>query len=470
MLDVRRATLTEAATAIAAGAVSSVELTRECLERAHRLNRDINCFVRIEDEAALREAASADRARAAGRMLGALHGVPLALKDMFYTPEREISGGSRVRKGFRAGTEATVVGRLAAAGAVNLGALSMTEFALGPTGHNAHYGACRNPWNPAHIAGGSSSGAGAALAARIAFGTLGSDTGGSIRGPASANGVLGLKPTYGRVSRAGAMPLSWSVDHVGPFGRTARDLARLLGIVAGHDPRDPSSSRRAVPDYEARLGEGIRGLRIGIPRNYYFEAVDADVQNVLDAALAVLAALGAELVAIEVPAPEHLTELSRAIMYSEAAALHGHWLRTRPADYSPQVRARAATGIAIPAASYLEALQLRAPLLRRFVDGVYAACDVMATPALSLAVPTIASTDVGASPAMWQTIARLVRCFAPFNFLGVPALSVPIGFTAGGLPAGLQLVGRPFAEGTLLQVAAAYQGATDWHERLPAIS
>ena len=470
MLDPRRATLVEAAAAIARGDVSSVELTRACLERAHRLNAELNCFIRIEDEAALGEAARADAARAAGRPLGVLHGVPLALKDMFYTPARETSGGSRVRQGFRASTESTVGARLAAAGAVNLGALHMTEFALGPTGHNAFYGACRNPWNTAHIAGGSSSGAGAALAARIAFGTLGSDTGGSIRGPASANGVLGLKPTYARVSRAGAMPLSWSVDHVGPLARTARDLARLLGVVAGHDARDASSSRRAVPGYEAQLEAGVNGLRIGIARNFYFDSVDEGVRAALETALDVLVRLGAKRVDVSVPAPEHLTELGRVIMYSEAAALHGRWLRTRPLDYSAQVRARAATGIAIPAAAYLEALQLRAPLLRRFVTEVFGACEVLATPALTLPVPTIAATDVGATPEMWQTIARLVRCFAPFNFLGVPALSLPVGFTAGDLPVGLQLVARPFAESTLLAVAHGYQGATDWHERLPTIS
>ena len=467
MLDPRRATLLDAAAAIASGAISSLELTRACLKRAHRLNAELNCFVRIDDELAEREALAADAERAAGRTLGRLHGVPLALKDMFYAPDRATSGGSRIRAGFRGGVEATVVSRLRAAGAVNLGALAMTEFAFGPTGHNAFYGECRNPWNTAYIAGGSSSGAGSALAARIMFGALGSDTGGSIRGPSSVNGVVGLKPTYGRVSRAGAMPLSWSIDHIGPMARTAADLARLLGVRAGHDPTDASSSRRAVPDYEAALAADARGLRIGIPSNFFFEGVDGGVQDVLDAALARFGSLGARLVEVAVPAPEHLTELGRAIMYSEAAALHGHWLRTRPDDYSPQVRARAATGLAIPAASYVEALQLRAPMLRAFVTDVFGACDVLATPTLAVPVPTLASTDVGGSAAMWQTIAALVRCVAPFNFLGLPALSLPAGFTAGGLPVGLQLVARPFAEATLITAAAGYQAATDWHLRLP---
>ena len=469
-MDPVRATLTEAAAALARGELSSVELTRSCLERAHRLNAELNCFIRIEDEAALAAARAADAARAAGRATGGLLGVPIALKDMFYDPARVTSGGSRLRRDFRAATTATVLARLTAAGAVNLGALNMTEFALGPTGHNAHTGDCRNPWNTAHIAGGSSSGAGAALAARLTFGALGSDTGGSIRTPAAANGVVGLKPTYGRVSRAGVMPLSWSGDHVGPLARTARDCARLLGVIAGHDPADPSSSRRAVPDYEAALERGIAGLRIGVPRNFYFDGVAAEVRTAIEAALRVFEAAGARVVEVNVPAPEHLTQLSRAIVYSEAAAIHGEWLRTRPTEYSPQVRARAATGAAIPASIYLEALQLRPLLLRQFVTSVYAHCDLMCTPTLLEPVPTLAATDVGGSASMWRVIAALVHCTAPFNYLGVPALTLPAGFTGNGLPVGLQLVGRPFAEELLLSAAAAYQSATDWHARLPPLA
>jgi aspartyl-tRNA(Asn)/glutamyl-tRNA(Gln) amidotransferase subunit A len=461
------ATLVAAAQAIAVGELSSVELTRRCLAAAQRLNAALNCFVRIEDAAALEAAARADAVRATGAALGPLHGVPLATKDMFYDPARETSSGSRVRQGFRAAARATVLARLAAAGAVDLGSLSMTEFALGPTGHNAFHGACRNPWNPAHIAGGSSGGAGAAVAARIVFAALGSDTGGSIRLPATVNGVLGLKPTYGRVSRAGAMPLSWSLDHVGPLARTAGDLARVLGVIAGRDPLDASSSARAVPRYEALLGRGIEGLVIGVPRNFYAADVAAAVATVLDRARAALAGLGARLVEVDVPEPGLLTELGRAIVYSEAAAVHGHWLRTRAADYSPQVRARAATGIAIPAATYLEALQLRPRLLAAFVDSVYGACDVLATPSLGIEVPTLADTDVGATEAMWETIGRLCQYTAPFNYLGLPALSLPVGFSRGRLPVGLQLVGRPFAEARLLAVAAAYQTVTDWHQREP---
>ncbi len=469
-MDAAHYTLVGAAEALARGDLSSVELTRAMLERAHRLNGELNCFIRIEDGLALAAAERADAIRARGGTLGPLHGVPLAAKDMFYDPERVTSSGSQVRAGYRATTTATALARLTAAGAVNLGALNMTEFALGPTGHNAWHGACRNPWNVLHVAGGSSSGSGAAVAARLAFGALGSDTGGSIRLPAAANGVLGLKATYGRISRAGAMPLSSSMDHVGPFARTARDCARLTAVLAGFDPADPTSSRRAVPDYEAAIEQSAAGLRIGVPRNHFFDLVTDDVRAALDTALRAFERAGLHVVEVDVADAEHMSELSRAVVYSEAAALHGHWLRTRPDDYSPQVRARATTGIAIPAASYLEALQLRPALLRRYVEEVHGKCDVLFTPTLPIPVPTLAETDVGGSPDMWRTIGKMVPCTAPFNYLGVPALAVPCGFTKNGLPASFQLVGRPFAEALLLRVAATYEALTDWHERLPPLA
>jgi aspartyl-tRNA(Asn)/glutamyl-tRNA(Gln) amidotransferase subunit A len=464
-------TLTGAAAAIARGELSSVALTRACLERAHRLQGTLNCFVRIEDEFALAAAARADAALAAGVPPGPLHGVPLAIKDMFYDPGRETSSGSRLRAGFTGARRSAALDRLYAAGAVNLGAAGMNEFALGLTGHNEFHGDCHNPWDPARIAGGSSSGAGAAVAARIAYGALGSDTGGSIRVPAAVNGVVGIKPTYGRVSRAGAMPLSWSLDHVGPLARTARDVARLLGAIAGSDADDPACSRRRVPDYEAGLDDGIAGLVVGVPANHFLDGVEPAIMTRFEAALAVLEAAGAVVRPVTVPHAEHLTELSRAILYSEAAALHGHWLRSRADEYSTAVYARAATGLAIPAAAYLEALQLRPRLLAAFVDTVCGACGVLAMPMLSVPVPTLEETNLARPGAdMWRILAGLARATGAFNYLGVPALNVPVGFSDGPLPVGLQLVARPFAEARLLRVAAAYQAATDWHERAPPFS
>ncbi|MFO1427086.1 MAG: amidase [Steroidobacteraceae bacterium] len=465
-----RLTLVAAADAIARGDISSVELTREMLARAQRLNATLNCFIRIDEEAALAAAAAADAARAAGRPLGPLHGVPIAVKDMYYDADRVSNCGSQVRRGYRPGATGGALARVYAAGAVNLGVLNMTEFALGPTGHNAFYGHCRNPWNPVHIAGGSSSGSGASArrAARVRHARVGHRRldPPARRGQRRAGHEGDLRARDARRRDA----FSPWMDHLGPLARTARDCARLLRVLAGHDPADVTTSRRAVPDYEAGLGRGIDGLRIGVPRNYYWDGVTADVHAALQAALRALEAGGARIVELEVPAPGHLTELSRAVVYAEAAAQHGHWLRTRAQEYSPQVRARAATGAAIPAASYLEALQLRPLLLRRFVEGVYAQCDVLFTPTLVIPVPTLEETDVGGSAAMWNVIARLVQCTAPFNYLGVPALAVPAGFAGNGLPVSFQLVGRPFAEGLLLRVAAAYQGMTDWHERLPPVA
>lgn len=462
-------TLVDAARAIAAGEITSVALTEACLERARRLNPRLNCFVRLEAETALGDAARADAARAAGAPLGPLHGVPVATKDMFYDPGRETSSGSRVRAGHHGAVAATVVTRLKAAGAIDLGSLSMNEFALGLTGHNELHGPCRNPWDTTRMPGGSSSGAGSAVAARIVYGALGSDTGGSIRVPAAANGVLGIKPTYGRVSRANCMPLSWSLDHIGPLARTSADLARLLGVIAGTDPADPTTTWRQVPDYESGLGRGVADCVIGVPINLFLDDVDPAVRTVFDAALGVLEGLGCRVRPVSVPHVEATIELSRAVLYSEASALHSHWLRTRPQDYSGPVRSRAATGIAIPAATYLEALNLRTRVLTDYVAAVHGQCDVLVLPTLAMEVPTLADTEVGAGPEMWKIVTRLARQTAGFNYLGVPALSLPVGFTPGGLPVGLQAVGRPFAEPRLLRLAAAYQAVTSWHRVAPPV-
>ena len=458
--------LVELAAAIRDGRVTSRAAVESCLERIARWQPAINAFASVSTDAALEAADRADAARARGHPVGPLHGVPLAHKDMYYRPGRRSSLGSRAAP--PAGSaQSTVLARLDAAGAIEIGTLNMSEFALGPTGHNAFLGDCRNPWHTAHIACGSSSGSGAAVGARLAWGSFGSDTGGSVRLPASASGVLGLKPTNGRVSLAGMMPLSPSVDVPGILARSSRDVARLLGVVAGHDPLDARSSRRPVPDYESALGGPVHGLRIGVPRNYFRDEVAPDVGRALDDSLEVLARLGASIVPVTVPAPEHLTELSRVLVYSEAAALHAPWLRRHAADYSPQVRVRAATGLAIPAAAYQQARQLRPRILRRFVEAVFGQCDVLHLPTLGIPVPTLATTDVGSATAMWDRIALLVRCTAPFNYLGVPALAVPCGFTDDGLPTSFQLVARPFAEALLLQVAHAFEGATDWSRRAP---
>jgi len=468
-LSLENWSLVEVADAIRSRLVTSREVVESCLARIVDWQPRINAFVAILADSARAAADRADAAIVAGSPLGPLHGVPLAHKDMFFRASRRSSLGSHNAPPAWGAGESSLLGRLDAAGAIEIGTLNMCEFALGPTGHNAWLGDCRNPWHTDHIACGSSSGGGAAIAARLAFGAFGSDTGGSVRLPASACGVLGLKPTNGRVTLAGMMPLSPSVDVPGIFARSARDVARLFGIVAGRDARDPRSSGLPVPDYEASVEHGIVGLRVGVPRNYFLEGIASDVAERVEESLRVLAERGAVLVPVEVPAPEHLTELSRVLVYAEAAAIHGPWLREHSEGYSPQVRVRAATGLAIPAAAYQQAQQLRPGILRRFVEAVFSRCDALHLPTLGIPVPTLAETDVGGSAAMWEKIAVLVRCTAPFNYLGLPALSVPCGFTDNGLPTGFQLVGRPFAEATLLSIAHAYDGVTRWSRRAPSL-
>lgn len=462
--------LVETATAIASGNLLSVDVTQQCLDKISTLNPQLNCFTRVRTEKALTEAHRADQARRDGHALGPLHGVPIALKDMFYDPPEETASGSTIRAGFRGNVTATIVTRLRNAGAIDLGALHMTEFAMGPTGHNEHLGPCRNPWDPARISGGSSSGAGSALAARLCFAAVGSDTAGSIRTPAAACGVMGFKPTYGRIPRSGAMPLAWSLDHIGPLARNARDLARLMEVLSGHDPADTTSSRRAVPTYETSLKQELFGRRIGVPAQYFLEDLEPSVADLMTSALETLRSAGATLVTVHLPKTGDLVELTRLVMYAEASAAHAHWLRTRSQDYSSQVATRLTTGAVIPATLYLEALQYRAIAMRRFCEAVFAHCDVLATPTLPIEVPTIEATDVGSNEALWQLLGRLGRCVAPVNYLGLPALAMPIGFSAARLPASLQLIGRPFAEQVLLDTAASYQALTDWHRRRPPLS
>ncbi|MFO1408458.1 MAG: amidase [Steroidobacteraceae bacterium] len=461
-------TLAEQVAALAAGRVSSRELVEASLDRVARWQPHVNAYVAVHADAARAAADAADRARTHGRAMGPLHGVPLAHKDMFQRPGRPAGMGSRVPMP-PDGVPSTVLARLDAAGAFELGALNMAEFALGPTGHNAHTGVCRNAWNTAHVSCGSSSGGGVAVATRTVAASIGSDTGGSVRLPAAASGVVGLKPTYGRVTRAGMMPLSPSVDVPGLFARTARDIALLLGVVAGHDARDPASSRRPVPDFAGGLGAGLRGLRIGVPSHHYMDGLAPGVERALEAALGTLAREGATITRVNVPDPVPLTELSRVLVYAEAWAIHRAWMRAHAAGYTPQVRVRAATGLGIPDDAYAEAQRLRPALLRRFVSAVFDGCDAMFLPTLAIEVPTIEETDVGGGAALWARLAALVPCTAPFNYLGLPAITVPCGFGATGLPVGFQLAGRPFDEALLLRVSHAYQRVTDWHQRSPAL-
>jgi aspartyl-tRNA(Asn)/glutamyl-tRNA(Gln) amidotransferase subunit A len=464
-------TLVEASDAVRNGEVSSVALTEAALEAFKAGDPTINASIHLDPQDALEAAEGLDRLRKAGRMLGSLHGVPLAHKDMYYRAGKPCTCGSRIRGAFRPTYTATAVKRLEDAGSITIGSLNMAEFAQNPTGHNAHFGDCHNPWHVDHCTGGSSSGSGAAVAARFIYGALGSDTGGSIRLPATMCGVTGIKGTQSRVSRYGAMPLSFSADNVGPLARTARDCARLMRTIAGHDEADPTSSREPVPDYEAALDGDLRGLRIGVPVNFFFDGVDSEVQGAFDAAMKILEARGARTVRLEIPHMDAVNTYASIMSRVEAATIHAQWMRERPEDYSVHLSGRLYAGYAIPAVHYVEALSRRGPILRALGREVFGVVDVFVTPTIRMKVPTLAATDIDAgAPGAIEAFAVISANTRAINFMGLPSVSVPCGFDSFGLPIGFQVQGRPFAEARVLKVADAFQQDTDWHDRVPAVS
>ncbi len=463
-------TLADTAERVRAGDVSAEEVARAAIDRAEAAQPALNAFIHLEAEAALAQARAVDAKRARGEDPGPLAGAPLAHKDMYYRQGMLSTAGSAIRRDFRPTTTATVLSRLDAAGALDLGGLNMSEFAVGPTGHNAHWGDCHNPWNTAHAPGGSSSGSGAAVAAGVLTGALGSDTGGSIRIPSGMSGVVGLKPTQTRVSRSGILPLSFSFDCVGPLTRTVRDTARILGAIAGHDPADPTSAKRAVPDYEGGLEAPVGALKLGVPTSYYYDDLDPAVDGALTAAQAAFADLGVAARPVEVPGHDEMNLIWPIALSAEAATIHRDWLRTRAADYQPQVRRRIEVGLYQPSTRYIEVISLRERYTRAFVEGALGEVDALIVPTMPIPAPRLEEIGLGADARMVELVMRISAMTRPISFLGLPALSVPCGFTAAGLPMAFQLIGRPFAEATLLRLGHAYQTATAWWRRLPELS
>ena len=460
--------LTAVARAIATKQLSSREVTRACLDGIAQWQPHLNAFMSIEAAPALDAADEADAALAKGELRGPLHGVPLAHKDMYYDAGKVVTCGSLIRRNFVATVTSTALQRLKDAGQVRLGSLHMAEFAYGPTGHNSHYGPARNPWNVAHITGGSSSGSGAAVAARLTYAALGSDTGGSVRLPAHFCGITGLKTTWGRVSRAGAMPLSQSLDTMGPLARTAEDCALLLRLIAGPDPEDPTASTEAVPDYVAATKGSLKGLKIGVPTAFYVDDLDAEVARALDETIVVLKREGADIVKVNLPDQRQLSAASQFVLAVEAAAFHKRWLIERPQDYGAQVLMRLQNGLAVPAVTYLEAMRWRGPALAAH-NAAVASVDAVIAPASPIPAPTIAESDVGAGANAGTLLQRVTLFSRPVNYLGLPSLVLPCGFTRSGLPIGMQLIGRSFDEATLLTIGAAFQRATDYHDRVPRL-
>lgn len=460
-MNLTRLSLTTASAALALGEFSALELTNAYLERIHEFNPRLNAFLNVTAERARGHATQLDVERARGSRRGPLHGIPVAVKDLMDVRGERTSAGSLVLASEPAAADAFAVAQLDNAGAVLLGKLNLHEFAYGTTNVNPHFGSARNPWAPDRITGGSSGGSAAAIAARLCLGTLGTDTGGSIRIPAALCGVTGVKPTYGRVSVRGVIPLSWSNDHVGPLAQSAEDCAYLLNAIAGYDSADPGSVDTPVPDYLQSLTRPLDGLRLAVPGGYFEQDVDAEILAAVRAAVRLLAASGMREVGRPLAFARVMFDTNRVILRVEAAAYHREMLAAHADRYGADVRKRLQSAATISAADYALARRAQVELIRD-LDLYFRDADVLAIPTTRIPAPSQDEDPVSLAE-------HLTAFTAPFDVTGFPAISLPCGFTRSGLPIGLQLVARKWDEATLLQVAHHYQQATDWHSQLPKL-
>jgi aspartyl-tRNA(Asn)/glutamyl-tRNA(Gln) amidotransferase subunit A len=467
------ATIEQLASLLAKRKVSPVELTETFLRRIEQRNPALNAFLTVTAEAALAAARRAEkqlmRPRSSRPGNSILLGIPITIKDNIWTRGIRSTAGSKILREFIPAEDATAVRKLARAGAVLLGKTNLNEFAYGITGGNAHYGPVRNPWAPDRISGGSSAGSAAAVAAGLCTASIGTDTGGSIRVPSAFCGALGLKPTFGRVSVFGTMPLSPSLDHVGPIARSVADAAILLGAIAGRDPLDPTSSPKPVEDFRAALKKPLRKFRLGRPREHYWEKVDPEVRRIAEAALRAMENRGAIVTEVSLP---HLKEsLDAATEISLAEALHVHeaagYFPSRASDYGEEVRHRIEAGAKVPAHRYLAGFDVRKRLLAEF-DAAFQSVDAVVAPTVPVPAPPIGAESVWIDGEEIGVRAAIVGHCRPANFTGLPAISVPCGFTREGLPVGLQIIGRPFEEASLLRIAHSYEQASDSRARRPS--
>lgn len=443
------------------GEASSLDLTDVFLERAEQLNPSLNAFLHLSAERARAAARRADGERREGVDRGLLHGVPVALKDLFDTVDMPTTAASTHFAGRMPMVDAFIVQRLREAGAVILGKTHLHEWAFGATNVNSHYGPCHNPWDLERISGGSSGGTAAAVAAALVPCGTGTDTGGSIRIPASLCGVSGLKPTYGRCSLRGVIPLAPSLDHPGPMARTAEDCAILLSVMAGYDAADPASVDVSVPNYAAALGGPVRGTRIGLPRGYFFDQCDDEVAVAVEEAGRALAREGAILIDVDVPMAVEARVRNGVILQKEAAVFHAERLATARDGFGADVLALLDVGASLPAEAYEEAMEFRERFQRWLADELFARVDLLLHPTMIGPAPRIAEAGDARS---W-----LVRNTHPWNIAGAPVLAIPCGFTQAGLPIGMSLVGGMWQEPLLLRVGHAYQRLTDWHLRRPPL-
>lgn len=455
MTDLAALSARSLAKAISDKKVSSVEATNAAIARLEACHELTNCIITLEATEALEGAKAADAAIAKGSAKGPLAGVPLAHKDMFDRKGKIASWGAKLRNDKPATADSTAIARFKASGALQIAALHLAEFAYGPTGHNYVLGHARNPWDPTRITGGSSAGTAAAVAYGAIPAGLGSDTGGSLRLPAACCGVTSIKPTWGRISRAGAMPLSPALDTVGVIARHVEDLALMLGFLAGPDPRDPAASTLPVPDYVARLGDPVKGVRLGVDEAVV-GAAHPQVQSMVEQVVGILGKLGLARTACRFPDWQTLDHLVQLVQLPDASAAHTAFLRTRANEYGPQVRARAEVGHFISSVDHLTALRARGLFLERTLRETFKDVDIAILPVLADPLPTIAELDVSGGPQVQAAMGRVVKFTRPINYLGLPTLTLPIP-RGGGLPNGIQLVGRPYSEAQLFAVGQAYQ-------------
>ena len=460
--------IAEASALIASKELSPVDIIAAHLERIEETDGRLNSFITLLRDESLAAARDAERAIQSGDHIGPLHGIPIGLKDLYYTKGIRTTVGSKIMRDFVPDYDAAVTERFRDAGAIIIGKLQMHEFALGATSVNPHDGPAHNPWNVECVTGGSSGGSGSAVASGQCMGALGSDTGGSVRIPAGLCGITGLKPTFGRVSRHGVYPLSWSLDTVGPMTRTVRDAAMVLNVIAGYDPRDPSSVDRPSEDFTSGLDRGVEGLRVGVPKEFFYDVIDPEIREAIGTVSRVLEGLGASVDEVSIPLLDHSLAISSTILVTEAAEIHEEHLRSRADDIGDDVRARLEMGALTPATDYIKAQRARA-LYNREIGETMRRLDILLAPTEPIGAPKIGQNTVTINGRAEPALSLLSRLTRPFNICGVPAISVPCGFTSSGMPIGVQMAGRPFDEATVLRAAHAYEQATDWHTRRPPI-
>jgi len=454
--------LSEVANLIAKRELSPVELTQAMLDRISALDPQLHSYYTVFSTEALAAAREADAQIRGGNYRGPLHGMPLAVKDIYESGPTTC--GSKLRKDYVARQDCTVVRKFKQAGGVMLGKLATYEFALGLPTLASHFQPARNPWNLEMDPGGSSSGSGASLAAGLTFGAMGSDTGGSIRWPAFCCGIVGMKATYGRVSRAGVFPLSWNLDHTGPMTRTVKDCALMLQECAGYDPHDPASAKVPVSDFSAKLGQDLKGMRIGVPRKLFADNCDKEILAAFDKAVTQMTQLGAAVTEVDSITFGELWAVFWPLLCADAAAYHLEDLKKRPGDYNPDLRMALAAGVLVSATAYLQAQRVREQIRRQMLKQLEAV-DLFMMPTTGMMPARIRAQ----SPGMFL-MAEDFYIYTPlFNLTGFPALALPCGFSAAGLPIGFQLAGKPFDEATVFQAGHAYEQSTPWHKQHPAL-